>query len=152
MGRRRRLVAFAARPPASGGGVQSALDASTHRDKGPREHLRDFAPRHHPGELPGLVGTHTGYTAWQELTQERVNQFADATDDHQWIHVDVERAKQSPFGGTIAHGFLTLSLVAPVTQELLDVTDATPASTTASIACASRRRCRSAVSTAAAPR
>jgi acyl dehydratase len=76
-------------------------------------------------DLPGLVGTRTGYTEWQEMTQERVNKFADATDDHQWIHVDVERAKASPFGGTIAHGFLTLSLLAPVTQELVDVTDAT---------------------------
>jgi acyl dehydratase len=76
-------------------------------------------------DLPGLVGTHTGYTEWREMTQERVNQFGDATDDHQWIHVDVERAKASPFHGTIAHGFLTLSLLAPVTQELLDVTDVT---------------------------
>src|SRR5579862_3472493 len=69
-------------------------------------------------------GTHIGYTDWQEMTQERVNQFADATDDHQFIHVDVERAKQTPFGGTIAHGFLTLSLVAPVSQQLMQVSDA----------------------------
>jgi acyl dehydratase len=75
--------------------------------------------------LPALVGKHAGYTEWQEMTQERVNQFADATDDHQWIHVDVERAKESPFGGTIAHGFLTLSLVAPISQQLIQVTDAT---------------------------
>lgn len=75
--------------------------------------------------LPGLVGRHAGYTDWQVMEQERVNQFADATDDHQWIHVDVERAKQSPFKGTIAHGYLTLSLVAPISQELLQVTDAT---------------------------
>ena len=72
-----------------------------------------------------LVGTHAGYTDWKVMKQERVNQFADATDDHQWIHVDVERAKQSPFGGTIAHGFLTLSLLAPITQELVAVSDAT---------------------------
>jgi acyl dehydratase len=72
-----------------------------------------------------LVGTHAGYTDWKVMEQERVNQFADATDDHQWIHVDVERAKQSPFGGTIAHGFLTLSLLAPITQELVTVSDAT---------------------------
>ena len=58
------------------------------------------------------------------MTQERVNQFADATDDHQFIHVDPERAKQTPFGGTIAHGFLTLSLVAPTSQRLMKVTDA----------------------------
>ncbi len=58
-------------------------------------------------------------------SRTRVNQFADATDDHQWIHVDVERAKDSPFGGTIAHGYLTLSLVAPVMGALVKVTDAT---------------------------
>jgi acyl dehydratase len=70
------------------------------------------------------AGTHLGYTDWQEMTQERVNQFADATDDHQFIHVDVERAKQTPFGGTIAHGFLTLSLTAAVGQQLMSVSDA----------------------------
>ena len=56
------------------------------------------------------VGTHFGYSDWLEITQERVDQFADATGDHQWIHVNPERAKSTPFGGTIAHGFLTLSL------------------------------------------
>jgi acyl dehydratase len=79
-------------------------------------------------DMAGLreaVGTHLGYTDWQEMDQERVNQFADATDDHQFIHVDVERAKQSPFGGTIAHGYLTLSLMAPVMGRLMHVTDAT---------------------------
>jgi acyl dehydratase len=75
--------------------------------------------------LPGHVGTHLGYTEWQEMTQDRVNQFADLTDDHNYIHVDVERAKASPFGGTIAHGYLTLSLLAPITQQLLRVSDAT---------------------------
>ncbi len=75
--------------------------------------------------LSELVGKHAGYTQWREMTQERVNQFADATDDHQYIHVDVERAKQSPFGGTIAHGYLTLSLLAPIIGELVKVTDAT---------------------------
>ena len=75
--------------------------------------------------LPELVGKHAGYTEWREMEQERVNQFADATDDHQYIHVDVEKAKQSPFGGTIAHGFLTLSLLAPITGELVTVSDAT---------------------------
>ncbi|MFZ0088192.1 MAG: MaoC family dehydratase [Solirubrobacteraceae bacterium] len=74
--------------------------------------------------LPGLVGSHAGYTPWHEMDQERVNLFADATDDHQYIHVDVERAKESPFGGTIAHGFLTLSLLAPITGELITITDA----------------------------
>ncbi len=74
--------------------------------------------------LPKLVGEHLGYTDWQQMSQERVNQFADSTDDHQFIHVDPERAKATPFGGTIAHGFLTLSLVAPVSQQLLHFSDA----------------------------
>jgi len=73
--------------------------------------------------LPEQVGRHLGYTEWREMTQERVNQFADATDDHQFIHVDVERAKQTPFGGTIAHGYLTLSLAAPVMGQLMQVSD-----------------------------
>jgi acyl dehydratase len=78
-------------------------------------------------DIAGLrehAGTHIGFTDWSEMTQERVNQFADATDDHQYIHVDVERAKASPFGGTIAHGYLTLALVAPVSERLLKVSDA----------------------------
>jgi acyl dehydratase len=60
--------------------------------------------------LKGLVGQHIGYSDWHEVTQEQVNLFADATGDHQWIHVDPERAKAGPFGGPIAHGYLTLSL------------------------------------------
>ena len=61
--------------------------------------------------LKELVGQHLGYSDHMEITQERVNLFADATGDHQWIHVDVERANaESPFGGPIAHGYLTLSL------------------------------------------
>jgi acyl dehydratase len=75
-------------------------------------------------ELPGLVGTELGTSDWHEVTQEHVNQFADATGDHQWIHVDVERAKrESPFGGPIAHGYLTLSLVVPLVAQVLTVTD-----------------------------
>ena len=63
-------------------------------------------------ELKTKVGEHLGYSDWLEITQERVDQFAEATGDHQWIHVDVERArKESPFGGPIAHGYLTLSLL-----------------------------------------
>jgi acyl dehydratase len=73
--------------------------------------------------LRELAGQHAGFTEWQTMEQDRVNRFADATDDHQWIHVDVERAKESPFGGTIAHGYLTLSLVAPIMGELVEVTD-----------------------------
>jgi acyl dehydratase len=71
--------------------------------------------------LRSLVGQDLGHSEWLEITQERVNTFADATDDHQWIHVDVERAKGGPFGGPIAHGYLTLSLVIPLFVELLTV-------------------------------
>src|SRR4051794_41387684 len=60
--------------------------------------------------LKELVGQQIGYSDWHEVTQEQVNLFADATGDHQWIHVDPERAKKGPFGGPIAHGYLTLSL------------------------------------------
>jgi acyl dehydratase len=74
-------------------------------------------------ELPGMVGADLGHTDWQEMTQETVNAFADLTNDHNYIHVDVELAKESPFGGTVAHGFLTLSLVAQVTMQLLNVSD-----------------------------
>ena len=61
-------------------------------------------------ELRAGVGTHLGYSDWLEITQERIDQFADATGDHQWIHVDPERARRGPFGTTIAHGYLTLSI------------------------------------------
>lgn len=74
--------------------------------------------------LRDAAGSQLGYTAWQEMTQARVDQFADVTEDHNFIHVDPERAKDTPFGGTIAHGFLSLSLLAPVSQQLLQVTDA----------------------------
>jgi len=60
--------------------------------------------------LRAKVGEHLGYSDWVEITQDQVNRFADATGDHQWIHVDVERAKAGPFGAPIAHGYLTLSL------------------------------------------
>jgi acyl dehydratase len=62
-------------------------------------------------DLPGLVGKELEPSDWMEITQERVNQFADATNDHQFIHVDPDKAAQTPFGGPIAHGFLSLSLV-----------------------------------------
>jgi acyl dehydratase len=61
-------------------------------------------------EVKAAKGRHLGYSDWLEISQERVNTFAEATGDHQWIHVDVERAKAGPFGGTIAHGYLTSSL------------------------------------------
>jgi acyl dehydratase len=62
-------------------------------------------------KLKTMIGQDNGISDWVLIDQERVNRFADATDDHQWIHVDVEQAKKGPFGGTIAHGFLTLSLI-----------------------------------------
>ena len=62
-------------------------------------------------EIEAAAGQEIGVSDWVEITQERVDQFADATDDHQWIHVDQERAKAGPFGGTIAHGYLTLALI-----------------------------------------
>jgi acyl dehydratase len=72
-------------------------------------------------ELRALAGTGLGASDWFEVTQDRVNLFADATDDHQWIHTDPERALSGPFGGTIAHGYLTLSLLIPLFNELLEV-------------------------------
>ncbi|MFF2073435.1 MaoC family dehydratase [Kitasatospora sp. NPDC058162] len=72
-------------------------------------------------ELLELGGTDLGHSEWLEIAQERVNTFANATDDHQWIHVDAERAKDGPFGGTIAHGYLSLSLLIPLWSELLEV-------------------------------
>ena len=67
------------------------------------------------------VGQHLGNSEWVTITQERVNLFAEATDDHQWIHVDPERARrESPFGGPIAHGYLTLSLVTPLVGQIID--------------------------------
>ena len=71
--------------------------------------------------LTGAVGRDLGNTEWLEVTQERVQQFADATDDHQWIHVDVERARQGPFGVPVAHGYLTLSLLSHFLPQLLAV-------------------------------
>jgi acyl dehydratase len=71
--------------------------------------------------LKEKVGEHLGYSDWHEVTQEQVNKFADATGDHQWIHIDVERAKAGPFGGPIAHGYLTLSLTPALLDEVLQV-------------------------------
>ncbi len=76
------------------------------------------------GELPSLVGKELGTSDWYEIDQDKVNLFADATGDHQWIHVDVERAKkESPFGGPIAHGYLTLSSLVPMLAQVLVVSD-----------------------------
>src|ERR1700755_1518367 len=81
----------------------------------------------HVTDLAGLrdsAGTHLGYTEWEEMTQERVNQFADATGDPQVLPVDPEKRHTTPFGGTVAHGFLSLSLTATVGQQLMQVSDA----------------------------
>ena len=72
--------------------------------------------------VQGLVGQHLGFSDWVTVSQEQVNQFADATGDHQWIHVDPERAKkESPFGGPIAHGYLTLSLLPSMLPEIVEI-------------------------------
>jgi acyl dehydratase len=72
-------------------------------------------------QLASKVGEHLGYSAWQTVTQEQVNLFAEATGDHQWIHVDPERAKAGPYGGPIAHGYLTLSLIPVLLGQVLAV-------------------------------
>jgi acyl dehydratase len=75
-------------------------------------------------ELVAAAGSQLGPTDWLSVEQERINQFADATDDHQWIHVDPERAADGPFGGTIAHGLLTLSLLPHFMHDLYRVDNA----------------------------
>ncbi|MEU5579149.1 MaoC family dehydratase [Streptomyces huasconensis] len=72
-------------------------------------------------ELTALAGSELGVTDWLEVGQGRIDTFADATDDHQWIHTDPERAARGPFGAPIAHGYLTLSLFIPLFTDLLDV-------------------------------
>ena len=72
-----------------------------------------------------LIGQQLGYSEWQPITQERVNLFAEATDDHQWIHVDPARAKDGPFGGAIAHGYLTLSLAPVLLNKVIRVDNMT---------------------------
>jgi acyl dehydratase len=78
-------------------------------------------------EFVAAEGSQLGPTDWLEITQDRVNLFADATDDHQWIHVDPERAAMGPFGGTIAHGLLTLSLLPQFMRQLYKVENITMA-------------------------
>lgn len=85
--------------------------------------MREFATLE---ALRELVGQEVVVSHWVTIGQERVNQFADATDDHQWIHVDLERARaESPFGGPIAHGFLTLSLLSSLFEQSIRMVDAT---------------------------
>ncbi|OYX95845.1 MAG: dehydratase [Novosphingobium sp. 17-62-19] len=74
-----------------------------------------------PADLIGKEGTKLGSTDWLTIEQDRVDGFAEVTGDHQWIHVDVERAKAGPFGGTIAHGYLTMSLVNYFLPQLIEV-------------------------------
>src|SRR3954452_354981 len=75
-------------------------------------------------DAPLQVGQKVGPTEWRRMTQEQVNQFAEVTGDHNFIHVDPERARATAFGGTIAHGYLSLSLLGPISQQLLVVDDA----------------------------
>lgn len=71
--------------------------------------------------IEAAIGEHVGYSSWMEITQERVDAFADATGDHQWIHVDPVRAAEGPYGATIAHGYLTLSLVPLLGAEVMEI-------------------------------
>ncbi len=80
--------------------------------------MRKFADL---AEFVAAKGEHLGYSDWHEITQDQVTMFADATGDDQWIHVDIDRAKAGPFGGPIAHGFLTLSLLPMFGQEIYQV-------------------------------
>jgi acyl dehydratase len=83
--------------------------------------MRDIA---NLDELKALVGLEVGVSRWFEVSQQRVKTFADATDDHQWIHVDHDRAaRESPFGGTVAHGFLTLSLLPAMLEDAIVMRD-----------------------------
>ena len=77
----------------------------------------------HLSEMQAMVGQSVGTSEWITVTQERVNLFADATGDHQWIHIDPERAAKGPFGTTIAHGFLTLSLLPEMSASAMEVRD-----------------------------
>ena len=74
-----------------------------------------------PADLERRIGQEVAVSPWVEITQDRIDLFAKATEDFQWIHVDQERAKQSPFGGTIAHGFLTLSMLPKLTESTFDI-------------------------------
>lgn len=85
--------------------------------------MTDITPRtfNSISELTAAIGADLGYGDWLEVTQERIDAFADATGDHQWIHVDPERAKDGPFGATIAHGYLTLSLLPLLAGDIFTV-------------------------------
>lgn len=74
-------------------------------------------------ELASAAGQDLGASQWHEITQDRIDLFADATNDHQWIHIDADKAAEGPFGITIAHGYLTLSLVPKLLEDVLEITD-----------------------------
>jgi acyl dehydratase len=95
--------------------MAAMADASTEK-RGPRQVRLD--------ELAGYAGQTLGHSAWYTITQEQVDRFADATRDHQWIHVDPVRAKDGPFGRTIAHGYLTLSMAPALLFEMVAVAGA----------------------------
>ena len=80
--------------------------------------MRTFASL---AEFVAAKGESLGFSDWHKITQEQVNAFADATGDHQWIHVDLERAASGPFGGTIAHGYLTVSLLPVLSMEIFRI-------------------------------
>ncbi|MBB5958388.1 acyl dehydratase [Saccharothrix tamanrassetensis] len=80
--------------------------------------MRTFA---NLGELAAAKGEHLGHGAWHEITQQEIDLFADATGDHQWIHVDLEKAKAGPFGAPVAHGYLTLSLIPLLVRDIYAV-------------------------------
>lgn len=80
--------------------------------------------RRSPSELHDLVDVELPVTKWQTVDQDRIGLFADATGDHQWIHVDPQRAAEGPYGKTIAHGYLSLSLIGPLFAQVLEVTHA----------------------------
>ena len=72
-------------------------------------------------QIEAAVGQHVGHSEWMEITQARIDAFADATGDHQWIHVDPERAADGPYGATIAHGYLTLSLLPLLVEQVMQI-------------------------------
>jgi acyl dehydratase len=86
--------------------------------------MTETLPKQYQGvaEFEAHVGEHLGYSGWHRVTQKEIDLFADATGDHQWIHVDTEKAAEGPYGKTIAHGYLTLSLVPVLVQQIYKVT------------------------------
>ena len=96
----------------------------------------------HLADLAALQGCVIGTSGWVEIDQARIDQFAEATGDHQWIHVDAVRAAAGPFGATVAHGFLTLSLLSGLAAGAFRIADTRMGLNYGLTACASRRRCR----------